>query len=154
MAQRTVLPPKIVDIAEDLMHALLGVGVFIVALISTYQGVIRLIEAERIYPEGAIRGINDLLFVIILLEILRTVIGRFTNGSYQLESFLIIGVIASVRSILTVGATLTLGSDISQEKFTRLLYELGISAIISLLLVVALAIAKFSRRSFDPMEQG
>ena len=144
MTQRTVLPSKVVDMAEDSMHALLGIGVFVVALISTYQGVVRLLESERIYPEGAIRAINDLLFVIILLEILRTVIGRFTSGSYQLESFLVIGVIASVRSILTVGATLTLGSDISQEKFTRLLFELGVSAVISLLLVIALAVAKFS----------
>jgi uncharacterized membrane protein (DUF373 family) len=152
MSQRTVLPGKLVDFAEDSMHALLGVGVFIVALISTYQGVLRLLKSERIYPEGAIRAINDLLFVIILLEILRTVIGRFTSGSYQLESFLVIGVIASVRSILTVGATLTLGSDISDEKFTRLLFELGVSAVISLLLVLALSIAKFSRRRFDPAD--
>lgn len=152
MTQRTVLPSKVVDMAEDSMHALLGLGVFIVALISTYQGVARLLESDRIYPEGAIRAINDLLFVIILLEILRTVIGRFTSGSYQLESFLVIGVIASVRSILTVGATLTLGSDISQEKFTRLLFELSVSAVISLLLVIALAVAKFSRRSFDPAD--
>ena len=152
MTQRTVLPSKVVDVAEDSMHALLGIGVFVVALISTYQGVVRLLESERIYPEGAIRAINDLLFVIILLEILRTVIGRFTSGSYQLESFLVIGVIASVRSILTVGATLTLGSDVSQEKFTRLLFELGVSAVISLLLVIALAVAKFSRRRFDPAD--
>lgn len=149
MTQRTVLPSKVVDVAEDSMHALLGIGVFVVALISTYQGVVRLLESERIYPEGAIRAINDLLFVIILLEILRTVIGRFTSGSYQLESFLVIGVIASVRSILTVGATLTLGSDVNQEKFTRLLFELAVSAVISLLLVIALAVAKFSRRRFD-----
>lgn len=152
MTQRTVLPSKVVDVAEDSMHALLGIGVFVVALISTYQGVVRLLESERIYPEGAIRAINDLLFVIILLEILRTVIGRFTSGSYQLESFLVIGVIASVRSILTVGATLTLGSDVSQEKFTRLLFELAVSAVISLLLVIALAVAKFSRRRFDPAD--
>ncbi len=152
MTQRTVLPSKVVDMAEDSMHALLGIGVFVVALISTYQGVARLLQSERIYPEGAIRAINDLLFVIILLEILRTVIGRFTSGSYQLESFLVIGVIASVRSILTVGATLTLGSDISQEKFSRLLFELGVSAVISLLLVLALAVAKFSRRRFDPAD--
>lgn len=149
MSQRTVLPSKLVDVAEDVMHGVIGVGVFIVALIATYQGAQRLIDSERIYPEGAIRAINDLLFVIILLEILRTVIGRFASGSYQLESFLIIGVIASVRSILTVGATLTLGSDISDVKFSRLLYELGISAVISVLLVIALAVAKFARRRFD-----
>jgi len=136
--------------SRNSMHALLGIGVFAIALISTYQGVIRLREADPIYPSGAIQAINDLLFVIILLEILRTVIGRFTNGSYQLENFLVIGVIASVRSILTVGATLTLGSDISSEKFDRLLFELSASAVITLLLVISLAVAKFARRKFDP----
>lgn len=153
MSQRTVLPRKIVDVAEDSMHAALGIGVFVIALISTYQGIMRLRNADPIYPNGAIQAINDLLFVIILLEILRTVIGRFTNGSYQLESFLVIGVIASVRSILTVGATLTLGSDISSEKFDRLLFELSASAVITLLLVISLAVAKFARRKFDPEDQ-
>jgi uncharacterized membrane protein (DUF373 family) len=153
MNQRSVLPPKIVDVAEDTMHAALGVGVFVIALISTYQGILRLRSSDPLYPDGAIQAINDLLFVIILLEILRTVIGRFTSGSYQLESFLVIGVIASVRSILTVGATLTLGNDVSAEKFDRLLFELSASAVISLLLVISLAVAKFARRRFDPEDQ-
>ncbi len=47
MNQRTVLPSRVVDIAEDSMHALLGVGVFVVALISTYQGVARLLPHKR-----------------------------------------------------------------------------------------------------------
>ena len=54
-----------------------------------------------------------------ILEILRTVIARYTDGVFQLQNFLIIGVIAAVRHILTVGASMTLASGKSQEQFDR-----------------------------------
>lgn len=143
--KRTVLPESIVDFAEDSLHAFLGIVVFAIALISIYFGFRRYIDTQPSYPNAVIQSVNDLLFVIIVLEILRTVIGRFSDGSYQLENFLIIGVIASVRSILTVGATLTLGSEISDDKFDRLIKELIVSAIITLILVSALFISKQTR---------
>lgn len=143
--KRTVLPESIVDFAEDSLHAFLGIVVFAIALISIYFGFRRYIDTQPSYPNAVIQSVNDLLFVIIVLEILRTVIGRFSDGSYQLENFLIIGVIASVRSILTVGATLTLGSEISDNKFDRLIKELIVSAIITLILVSALFISKQTR---------
>lgn len=143
--KKSVLPETIVDFAEDFLHALLGIVIFAIALISIYFGFKRYINTQPSYPNAVIQSVNDLLFVIIVLEILRTVISRFSDGTYQLENFLIIGVIASVRSILTVGATLTLGSEISQDKFDRYIKELVVSALITLILVSALYISKQSR---------
>lgn len=90
-----------------------------------------------------IQGINDILFIVIILEILRTVISRFTDGVYQLNKFFIIGVIAAVRHILTVGASLTLQTGKTDEAFERALYELGLNALV----VVALVFAIFLSRS-------
>jgi len=89
-----------------------------------------------------IQAINDILFIIIILEILRTVIARYTDGVFQLQNFLVIGIIASVRHILTVGAYMTLGSGKTREEFDRAVIELGISSAIVVALVLAIFLAK------------
>ncbi len=89
-----------------------------------------------------IQSINDILFIIIILEILRTVIARYTDGVFQLQNFLIIGIIAAVRHILTVGAYMTLGSGKTREEFDRAVIELSISSGIVVALVLAIFLAK------------
>jgi uncharacterized membrane protein (DUF373 family) len=94
-----------------------------------------------------IQGITDTLFVVIILEIMRTVIVRFTDGIFQLDNFLIIGVIAAVRHILTVGASLTLDQQKTRELFNRALIEMGVNTGIVLALVFALFLARAARRA-------
>ena len=93
-----------------------------------------------------IQGINDILFVVIILEIMRTVIVRFTDGSFQLDNFLTIGVIAAVRHILTVGASLTMEKKRTTEDFNRALMEMGVNTGIVLALVFALFLARAANR--------
>jgi uncharacterized membrane protein (DUF373 family) len=93
-----------------------------------------------------IQGVNDILFIVIILEILRTVISRFTDGVYQLDKFLIIGVIAAVRHILTVGASLTLTAEKTDDAFQRALYELGLNALVVAALVFAIFLSKSAHR--------
>ena len=72
----------------------------------------------------------------------RTVIVRFTDGIFQLDNFLIIGVIAAVRHILTVGASLTMEKKKTTEYFNRALMEMGVNTGIVLALVFALFLAR------------
>ena len=72
-------------------------------------------------------------------------IPRFLIGDF-LDKFLIIGVIAAVRHILTVGASLTLGSTKDPEAFTRSLLELGVNAGIVVALVLAIYMSKQAHR--------
>ena len=62
--------------------------------------VVRVFTTSPFFPTGMIQAINDVLFIVIILEILRTVIARYTDGVFQLQNFLIIGIIAAVRHIL------------------------------------------------------
>jgi len=132
--ERTILPEHFVDILEDAFHGLLGIILFLVALGALFFTVERLLTTAPFFPTGMIQGVNDILFIVIILEILRTVIARFTDGVYQLDKFLIIGVIAAVRHILTVGA--------SNEAFQRSLLELGVNAGIVVALVLAIYMSK------------
>jgi len=140
--ETSILPMKYVDIVEDVFHAVLAIALLGIGIGAFFFSIKRLFETAPFFPNGMIQGVNDILFVVIILEILRTVISRFTNGVYQLDKFLIIGVIAAVRHILTVGASLTLENSKSNEAFDRAIYEMGLNALIVVALVFAIFLSK------------
>jgi uncharacterized membrane protein (DUF373 family) len=145
--ETSILPVKYVDFVEDIFHAVLAIALFVIGVVAFFYTVKRLFETEPFFPNGMIQGINDILFIVIILEILRTVISRFTDGVYQLDKFLIIGVIAAVRHILTVGASLTLESSKSDTAFERALLEMGLNALIVIALVFAIFLSKAAHKN-------
>jgi uncharacterized membrane protein (DUF373 family) len=146
-AEKSILPLKYVDAVEDVFHAILAIALLIIGIGAFYYSIERLITTAPFFPNGMIQGVNDILFIVIILEILRTVISRFTDGVYQLDKFLIIGVIAAVRHILTVGTSLTLQTGKSDEAFERAIYEMGLNAIIVVALVFAIFLSKSAHRN-------
>jgi uncharacterized membrane protein (DUF373 family) len=144
--ETSILPLKYVDLVEDLFHAVLAIALLVIGVGAFFFSIKRLFDTAPFFPNGMIQGVNDILFIVIILEILRTVISRFTDGVYQLDKFLIIGVIAAVRHILTVGASLTLESGKSNEAFDRAIYEMGLNALIVVALVFAIFLSKNAHR--------
>ena len=140
----TMVPQRALDLIEDVFHLVLTALLFLVALGAVIYTVIRLVTTAPFFPDGMLQAINDILFVVIILEIARTVIARFKNGFFQLSRFLIIGVIASVRHILSVGSSLTLNTGKTSEAFERAVIELGVNAGIVLALVIAIYITRRS----------
>ena len=145
--ETSILPIKYVDLIEDVFHAVLALALLGIGIGAFFFSIKRLFETAPFFPNGMIQGVNDILFIVIILEILRTVISRFTDGVYQLDKFLIIGVIAAVRHILTVGASLTLESGKSDEAFRRAIYEMGLNAGIVVALVFAFFLSKSALRN-------
>jgi uncharacterized membrane protein (DUF373 family) len=145
--EKSIIPSKYVDVVEDVFHAILAISLLGIGIGAFFYSGKRLIETQPFFPNGMIQGVNDILFIVIILEILRTVISRFTDGVYQLDKFLIIGVIAAVRHILTVGASLTLESGKSDTAFERSIYEMGLNALIVVALVFAIFLSKSAHRN-------
>jgi uncharacterized membrane protein (DUF373 family) len=141
--KKSLVPHRLVERMEDVFHVVLGIFLFGIAVAALIYSVIRVFTTSPFFPSGMIQAINDVLFIIIILEILRTVIARYTDGVFQLQNFLIIGIIAAVRHILTVGAYMTL-SEKTQEDFDRAVIELAISSGIVVALVFAIFMAKVS----------
>jgi len=139
--KKSLVPHRLVERMEDVFHVVLGIFLFGIAVAALIYSVIRVFTTSPFFPSGMIQAINDVLFIIIILEILRTVIARYTDGVFQLQNFLIIGIIAAVRHILTVGAYMTL-SEKTQEDFDRAVIELAISSGIVVALVFAIFLAK------------
>jgi phosphate starvation-inducible membrane PsiE len=148
--EKSMIPPKLLDMTEDIFHVVLTALLFLVALGAVVFTVVRLVTTEPFYPNGMLQAINDILFVVIILEIARTVIARFNSGFYQLSRFLIIGVIASVRHILSVGSSLTLSTGKTAEAFDRSIIELLVNGGIVLALVVAIFITRHAEQAQNP----
>jgi uncharacterized membrane protein (DUF373 family) len=140
--RKSVVPVKWTEGVEDIFHVVLGVFLFGIAVAALIFSLVRIFTTSPFFPNGMIQAINDILFIIIILEIIRTVIARYTDGVFQLQNFLIIGIIAAVRHILTVGASMTLGAEKPQESFDRAVIELGISSAIVVALVFAIFLSK------------
>lgn len=143
--EASMIPPRVLDTTEDLFHVVLTFLLFAVALGALVFTVVRLLTTNPFFPDGMLQAVNDILFVVIILEIARTVIARFNSGFYQLSRFLIIGVIASVRHILSVGSALTLSTGKTAEAFDRGILELIVNGGI----VVALVFAIFMTRQAE-----
>lgn len=143
--EASMISPRVLDTTEDLFHVVLTFLLFAVALGALVSTVVRLLTTNPFFPDGMLQAVNDILFVVIILEIARTVIARFNSGFYQLSRFLIIGVIASVRHILSVGSSLTLSTGKTAEAFDRGILELIVNGGI----VVALVFAIFMTRQAE-----
>ena len=141
---KVLIPGRWVERIEEVFHIVLGFCLLVIAGAALYFSVNRVFETSPFFPTGMIQAINDILFIIIILEILRTVVARYTDGVFQLQNFLIIGVIAAVRHILTVGASMTLADGKTQVEFDRSVIELGISAGIVVALVFGIFLSKAS----------
>jgi uncharacterized membrane protein (DUF373 family) len=81
--------------------------------------------------------VHDLLLVIILLELFRTIINFLKTKVITLEPFLYICVIASTRRILTTGAQIASMEDLTDQVFHRYLLDLGSNVLVVLALVLA-----------------
>ncbi|MFP5320043.1 MAG: phosphate-starvation-inducible PsiE family protein [Acidimicrobiia bacterium] len=86
--------------------------------------------------------VNGVLFVVIVLELLRTILAHFQDSTFHLKPFLIIGIISVVRHILTVGAELSIEEEKGSELFHRSDVELAVNALVVVALVVGLVLVR------------
>ena len=137
----------VIQVAEDMVHyvvALVLVGVAVVVLV---RSVIDAFGDHESFPERVTSVINSILFVIIVMEILRTVVAHFDDAGLQLKPFLIIGIISAIRHILTVGAQVSLGGAHDAEHFRQTQIELGVNAAVVIALVLGLVLVWRAERS-------
>jgi len=96
---------------------------------------------------AALALIHDLLLVVILLELFRTIINFLKTHIITLEPFLYIGIIASTRRILTTGAETAYSQNLTREQFERYLMDVSVNVLVIVALVIAVYLA---RRSPEP----
>ena len=138
----------IVQVSEDIVHYAVAMLLVAVAAIVLVKSVIDFVDgSDHVFATRVTGVINSVLFVIIVMEILRTVVAHFDDAGLQLKPFLIIGIISAVRHILTVGAQVSLGAEGDAAHFRRAQIELGVNAAVVLALVIGLVMVWRSEKT-------
>jgi uncharacterized membrane protein (DUF373 family) len=136
--------------AEDVVHYVVALLLVAIAVVVLYRTVNDFSTSAHLFPSGVTDAINGVLFVIIVMEILRTVLAHFEGGGFQLKPFLVIGIISAVRHILTVGAQLSLAGPGTTTHLHNSLLELGVNAGVVLALVIALVLIRRTETETTP----
>ena len=105
--------------------------------------------SSRVIP-AVLVILHDLLLVIILLELLRTIINFLKTKIITLEPFLYICIIASTRRILTTGAQIAYIEELTDQAFHRYLLDLGANVLVIVALVTAVYMSRRSLQSATP----
>lgn len=92
-------------------------------------------------PAG-LRLLNDLLLVIILLELFRTVVRFLQTEVLALEPYLAVGIIACTRRILTGSAELSHLPQVTSELFNRYLWDVGVNVAVIMVLIIAVYVVR------------
>ncbi len=130
------------ELGEDSVHLVVAIVLMAAAVLVLYQYGHDFLTSGDPFALRVTNVINGLLFVVIVMELLRTVVAHFEFTGFQLKPFLIIGIISAVRHILTVGARESLGASESGSVFQHAQIELGVNAAVVLALVVGLILVR------------
>ena len=96
------------------------------------------------FPQSVVGAIDGILVVIILLDIAHTVFQHMRKSFFPVRPFLVIGILAGVRDILSASARLTLSGAHSQPSFNDTLIALGVGVGVVVLLLLGLLILSYS----------
>src|SRR5713101_548800 len=97
------------------------------------------------FPLAIIALINDLLLVMIIMEVLRTVISYLAERGGSLRPFLLIAAISATRRILAIGASMSIAGDkLTPDRFQQAMVDLSVNA--GAILAIAIALYLLGRR--------
>ena len=104
------------------------------------------------FPIAIITLINDLLLVMIIMEVLRTVLSYLAERGGSLRPFLFIAAISATRRILAIGARMSLAQDqLEPVPFQQAMIDLSVNA--AVILAIAVALYLLGRRGSADLER-
>ena len=124
---------------------------FVGMLVFGYSWIAYVESVQQEFLPATITLLNDLLLVIILLELFRTVLGFLHSERIRLEPFLHVGIIASVRRILTAGAEFSHQDNVPDDVFRHYLMDMSLHVVVILVLMIALYLLKKTESSAEPL---
>ena len=142
---QTVVP--ILEAADALVYAMVGVVFFVAAVGMLGYSVISFPASLRATGFGlaVVTLVNDLLLVMIIMEVLRTVLSYLQERGSSLQPFLFIASISATRRILAIGAQMSVaGENIAPGRFQKAMLDLGANA--GAILAIAAALYLLRRR--------
>ena len=114
---------------------------------------------EHSFLLSSITLVNNLLLVVILLELFRTIVRFLETDILRVEPYLAVGIIACVRRMLTASAELGDLRNVQGEFFENYLKDVGLNTVIIIILIVGVFIlrarpVRSDQHDFDPLDLG
>lgn len=132
-------------------YAIVG-SLLLVAGIVLVHTAVSFLRYGKEFPEAVVASIDGILVVIIILDIAHTVFGHLRTSVFPVRPFLVIGILAGVRDILSASAHLTLNSPLTQRSFYDTLISLGVGVGVVVFLLLGLLVLGFSGHADDDQE--
>ncbi len=123
------------------------VSLLIVAGIVLARTIVDFLDHWSAFPGTVVGAIDGILVVIILLDIVHTVFQHLRSWAFTVRPFLIIGILAGVRDILSASAHLTLSSHLATSDFHDTLIGLAVGVGVVVALLVGLLLLQVSGHS-------
>ena len=98
------------------------------------------------FPETVVAAIDGVLVVVILVDIAHTVLAHLRSSAFPVRPFLVIGILAGVRDILSASARLTFGNSLQGSDFNHALISLALGVGVVVMLSASLVLLRFSQR--------
>ena len=127
-----------------------GLSLLVLGMLIFVQSWYRFVQGSfkaGLLPAG-LQLLNDLLLVIILLELFRTVVRFLQTEVLALEPYLAVGIIACIRRVLTANAELSHLPEVSAETFNRYLWDVGLN--VGVIMALTLAVFLVRKRPEQP----
>ncbi len=139
---------NLLEKADSLIYAIVGVSFLIGALFALVYSFWDFSEMVTTainkgntagIATAVIQFVSGLLLVLIIMEVLGTVVHYLKSHATSLRPFLFIGIVSATRSILSIGAKLSVGNESGlTPTFESAMIELGVSALVILALGITL----------------
>jgi uncharacterized membrane protein (DUF373 family) len=143
---QTIVPA--LEAADAIVYALVGVVFLLAALGMLGYSLVAFPASlrETGFALAVVTLVNDLLLVMIIMEVLRTVLSYLQERATSLQPFLFIAAISATRRILAIGAQMSVtGDTLSPDKFRQVMIDLSANA--GAILAIALALYLLARRT-------
>ncbi len=147
---------QILEKFDDIIQITVAVIIFAVAgIVLVVAGIHFIMHFRDDFSYALIMFIHELLMIMILLELVYTIITFLKEHTIPLEPFIVIGIISSLRKLLTIGAQMSISESqavMAEQAFQHYVIELILNTGIVFVLVVALyIIRKF--KTLQPSKQ-
>ena len=119
-------------------------SLMLVAAIVLVRSLVNFLDDWNEFPISVVSAIDGILVVIILLDIAHTVFGHLRASVFPVRPFLIIGILAGVRDILSSSAHLALSGTLSSVDFRDTMISLGVGVGVVVILLLGLLILRFA----------
>jgi uncharacterized membrane protein (DUF373 family) len=146
--ERSVIP--VLEGADALVYTLVGVVFFAAATAMLGYSVVAFpSNLEHVgFPIAIITLINDLLLVMIIMEVLRTVLSYLAERGGSLRPFLFIAAISATRRILAIGAQMSVQADqLPPDRFQQAMTDLIVNA--GAILAISVALFLLGKRNIE-----